>query len=139
MKKELLELRSVVKNSPVSELPKIRLESLFYINYYSLMDASIIGDTENIKKNITLIMVYYMSFNIVNYENSLNFVKNYYESYMLYDMDIILLSLFDPDSLFYDDSIESKVGGSLAIYEMLTADNAHKDIFSEIIKSLQKA
>lgn len=136
-----MKLHSEIQNSEVASLPSIRLETLFYKNYYSLIDISLsdFETNEDIERHIFSIVVYYLAFDIKTYENSINFVKNFYESYMLYDMETVLLSMFDPTSTFYDNSLESKVGGSLAIYDMIRHDNAYKGIFVSIMKSLQKA
>lgn len=137
MKQRLLELRSLVEGSdlPITDVyrPILIYESIYTCFRLSIGEEI---DVEEYKKHAKRATLLYLSLNIVNYENNFSFVKGFYESYILYEIEDVLSSVSNQKSPIYDDTLASLMGRMYAIIETYQK-GILKEIFDELEETLQ--
>ena len=68
-------------------------------------------------------MIYnYLSIPIMNISNRVGFISSFFQTYVMFNKQAILSSVFDDESVLYDDSTESKIARVLAIGEREASD-----------------
>lgn len=114
----------------------ILLQYSLYSCFKLAIDEEI--DVEEYVLHASRATLLYLSLKIISFENNYAFVKSFYESYMLYEIDDVVNSVTNTDSPFYDDTTASLMGRMFAIIETYQKGTVRR-IFDNLEETLQEA
>ena len=97
---------------------------MFNFFIYKCLTSASMGDVDIQSYTIDAAkMIYnYLSIPIMNIINRVGFISSFFQTYVMFNKQAILSSVFDDESVLYDDSTESKIARVLAIGEREASD-----------------